>query len=379
VKASFKRVEGTRARQFDEGRHADELTTVAPNAEPPVFGAPRSKRSLVVTSQDSYVQSWWVGTVGVGNPPQNFQVLFDTGSSLFWVMDKTCSACSASNHTVYDSSKSSAYSTCSNCIPLHAGYAYGAADGFQGTDEFVLQGSNGSISLAIMGMGVGQANSVGNVGNPVDWPSWVSGVLGLGWLTTAPASPVMWAMKAGVFQPNLFTAYLKSDGSGGQITFGGLDTTNCGAVQGYVPLTVLSNWQFNISMLGIQSTLMQSNAPAYVDTGAWLILGNVTVVDQIAVYVGATWDSTNKWYTIGCNKQYPPVSFVINNVYYYVTYKALTRGYSPTGTGQCIFNINHIPDGMGVQWMLGDPFIQQFCTIFDVDNKRLGFAPAHGM
>ncbi|KAK5964716.1 Peptidase A1 domain-containing protein [Trichostrongylus colubriformis] len=30
--------------------------------------------------------------------------------------------------------------------------------------------------------------------------------------------------------------------------------------------------------------------------------------------------------------------------------------------------------GFGPQWILGDPFIRQFCNIYDVGNKRIGFA-----
>jgi len=389
--ASFKRMEGTRERLSRQGlisewealRASGQINglKIAPS-ENPVFDAPRSKRSVVVTSQlNDYFDSWWIITVGLGSPVQYIPVLFDTGSSIFWVMDKSCSTCS--NHTLYNSSQSSVYSNSSNGSPFSVGYAMGNVAGFQGNDEFVLQGGNGSISMAIMGMPVGQANNVANAAT--NWPSFVSGVLGMGWLTTAPASPVMAAMSWGVFQQSLFTAYLATDGpytngqAGGQITFGGVDTTNCGAVQGYVNLTVESNWQFNIDMLGIQSTLMQSNAAAYVDTGTYAILGNATVVAQIAAYVGATWNSSMGSYAVGCSAQYPPVSFVINGIYYQVTYKVLTRGYSPTATGQCPFNINAIPANMGVQWMLGDPFIRQFCTIFDVGNKRLGFAPAKGV
>lgn len=30
--------------------------------------------------------------------------------------------------------------------------------------------------------------------------------------------------------------------------------------------------------------------------------------------------------------------------------------------------------GLGPDWILGDPFLRQFCNIHDVKNKRIGFA-----
>jgi len=32
--------------------------------------------------------------------------------------------------------------------------------------------------------------------------------------------------------------------------------------------------------------------------------------------------------------------------------------------------------GFGLSWILGDPFIRQYCNVFDLGNKRIGFAPA---
>ena len=40
----------------------------------------------------------YYGLLQIGTPPQDFEMLFDTGSSWMWVADKTCTSCS-SNHT----------------------------------------------------------------------------------------------------------------------------------------------------------------------------------------------------------------------------------------------------------------------------------------
>ena len=358
-----------------EGRHAEFEALVSARQH-------RSKRGIVVSSPlRDFWDGYWTTTVGVGNPPQYFQVVLDTGSANFWVMDRACTS-GCAGHVTYNSAASSSYSR--NGAPLNLTYGTGYANGFQGVDQFVLQGGSGSISLAIAGIPFGQITDVNEQNTAV------SGILGLGFQSIAinnMLSPVMWAMSAGVFQQGLFTAHLATKGAtgaggviGGQVTFGGLDTQNCGPVIGYAPLTAQSYWQFSLDRVGVGSRFYSANASVAIsDTGTSLIAGPSAVVEQIASAVGATWNSSMGAYTVWCNAAYAPVNFVINGVTYPVSYKALTIGYSSAGTGKCMFGMSPIGGGSDIQWIVGDSFIRQYCTVYDVANKRLGFAKANGM
>ena len=65
------------------------------------------RRLESVIPLNNFFSSQFVGTVGIGTPPQHFEVVFDTGSADVWVPLDTCKTCGT--HTLFNPSKSSSY------------------------------------------------------------------------------------------------------------------------------------------------------------------------------------------------------------------------------------------------------------------------------
>ncbi|NXI70330.1 PEPC protein, partial [Anseranas semipalmata] len=55
------------------------------------------------------LQSSYFGEISIGTPPQNFLVLFDTGSSNLWVPSALCQTAACGNHAKFNPTASSTF------------------------------------------------------------------------------------------------------------------------------------------------------------------------------------------------------------------------------------------------------------------------------
>jgi hypothetical protein len=66
--------------------------------------------SNILMALTNFKNSQYIGSIFIGNPPQKIKVIFDTGSSNFWITSKLCNDPGCLMHNGYNSNKSSTHS-----------------------------------------------------------------------------------------------------------------------------------------------------------------------------------------------------------------------------------------------------------------------------
>uniref|UniRef100_A0A7E4UWB0 Peptidase A1 domain-containing protein n=1 Tax=Panagrellus redivivus TaxID=6233 RepID=A0A7E4UWB0_PANRE len=364
---------------------------------------------------NDYEDLEYVGNITIGTPAQTFLVILDTGSANLWVPDTTCGAggggsdcpdycsdetfceflcdqsCCSSKKSLpaapkanacstkhkFDSSKSSTYQKDGTSWNIQ--YGTGSASGFQGLDTIAF-GDAGTTQLTVPKTTFGQATSIASffAQDPID------GILGLAFTSLAVNNvvpPLINAINQNLLDKPLFTVYLQEKGAvdnvpGGVYTYGAVDTQNCGAVIAYQKLSSATYYQFKMDAIGVGSYSSSTGWDVISDTGTSFIGGPQDVTDALAKAVGATYDDNYGTYFADCKSSFTGVTVTIGGKVYTISSKQVLVD---AGNGQCEFAFFPFDfGGYGPAWILGDPFIRQYCQVYNIGEKSIGFAPANG-
>uniref|UniRef100_A0A8C5SHG3 cathepsin E n=1 Tax=Laticauda laticaudata TaxID=8630 RepID=A0A8C5SHG3_LATLA len=178
----------------------------------------------------------YFGQISIGNPPQNFTVLFDTGSSNLWVPSIYCVSKACVEHSRFHPSQSSTYTEVGTPFSIH--YGTGSLRGIIGMDQ--VEG------LTVVNQQF--AESVSEPGNTF-LDSEFDGILGLAYpsLAVDGVTPVFDNMMAqNLVDLPIFSVYMnrKSYSSvGGELIFGGYDETYFSGNLNWIPVTKQGYWQ----------------------------------------------------------------------------------------------------------------------------------------
>ncbi|XP_038675281.1 pepsin A-like [Scyliorhinus canicula] len=318
----------------------------------------------------NHIDMEYYGRISIGNPPQSFTVVFDTGSSNLWVPSVYCSQASCTKHRRFDPSRSSTYHSNNQAVSIQ--YGTGAMVGILGYDTVSIS------NMMIRDQEFGLATS-----EPGGFYSYMTfdGILGLAYpsLASGRATTVFHNMVAqNLLDQPLFSVYLTRGygESGSEILFGGIDSSHYTGQIRWVPVTREVYWQVNIDRITINGQIVacDGGCPAIVDTGTSFLTGTNSAIDTIQEYIGAS-GSQNSAASIDCSKlgSMPDVVFTINGMDFPLSPQVYTLQESFYGRNICY---SGFAGGAAGLWILGDVFIGGYYTIFDHGNNRLGFAQA---
>ncbi|XP_069495855.1 pepsin A-like [Ambystoma mexicanum] len=309
----------------------------------------------------NYMDTTYYGTISIGTPPQNFNVIFDSGSANLWVPSTSCTSSACSNHNEFNPSSSSTFQATSQSLSI--GYGTGSMTGVLGYDTVQVGGL--TVTNQVFGLAYTEADFFSQM--PFD------GILGVAYPSIASdgATPVfdnMWSQ--GLLSQDLFSVYLSAnEASGSVVIFGGYETSYYSGAMNWIPLSSQGYWQITVDSVTMNGNVIACNGgcQAIVDTGTSLIAGSSSGVANIQNAVGAYQDSNGE-YVVNCNSvgSLPDMVFNINGVQYPVPASAyINQNY-------CTLNVQQTPVDL---WILGDVFIREYYVVFDRTNNYVGLAP----
>uniref|UniRef100_A0A914E2G5 Peptidase A1 domain-containing protein n=1 Tax=Acrobeloides nanus TaxID=290746 RepID=A0A914E2G5_9BILA len=303
----------------------------------------------------------FVVNVTIGTPKQQFIVQLSIQNNGLYIQDKSCS--NYCNHT-FDSSKSSTYRFVSQNTSGDYNYTIGQDIVNLGLSPNLLPIPNtifeqDTISYyadGVLGLGLGNTGGLGLIGNNL--PILVN------------------AYNQGVVDQPIYTIYVRKNiqnGDAGVITYGGVDSTNCGSMIAYQPLANYENYIIEFSDISYGSYANSSTYTTIVDSTYDGISGPASVIDSMAKVVGAT-PNQIYYYQVDCDKKLPSFTFMIGGKQYTIdsNHQIGAKNTKFPLTNMCEWKFfRYSEDGL---WMFGGPFAKSYCNIYDPGNKRVGFA-----
>ncbi|XP_077874720.1 gastricsin [Ictidomys tridecemlineatus] len=320
----------------------------------------------------SYMDAAYFGEISIGTPPQNFLVLFDTGSSNLWVPSVYCQSQACTTHPRFNPSESSTFSTNGQTFSLQ--YGTGSLTGFFGYDTLTVQ----SIQVPNQEFGLSEQE-------PGTFFVYMKfdGIMGLAYpaLSSGGATTALQGMlRVNALSSPMFSVYLSNQqGSedGGAVIFGGVDESLYTGQIFWAPVTQELYWQISMQEFYVgeeASGWCSQGCQAIVDTGTSLLVVPKKHLSSLLQTIGAQEDQYGQFF-VNCNdvQNLPTFTFVINGVQFPLPPSA----YILNEDGYCSVGLESIDmtleDGQPY-WILGDVFLRSYYSIFDLANNRVGFA-----
>ncbi|KAI0318418.1 acid protease [Amylostereum chailletii] len=306
----------------------------------------------------------WYGKISVGTPAKSFTVDFDTGSSDLFLPGTDCDS-SCSGHATYDPSSSSSSTALNKDFSLSYGDG-STVSGDQYTDTVSIAG------LTAKAQTLGAAKTYSSGFESSNFPA--DGLLGMGFKSISDYNadpPFQSFIAAGATDSPVFG--FKLSDSGAELYLGGTNSKLYSGDFTYVPVTQEGYWQVALDAFSVNGDSVVSSTSSIIDTGTTLIIGDTASVKSVYAQIDGSKASDDGTYTIPCDFS-TPVSITFAGKEFSIDPSTFTVGQASSGSSDCVGGLAGDDDIGSEFWIVGDVFLRNVYTAFDVGNSQVGFA-----
>ncbi|XP_068163604.1 nothepsin [Antennarius striatus] len=338
-------------------------------------GAPSLQLGRYSEKIYNFMDAQFYGQISLGNPQQNFSVVFDTGSADLWVPSSYCVSQACASHQRFRAFDSTSFHHDGRTFGIH--YGSGHLLGVVARETLKIG------NLTVLDQEFGE--SVYEPGATFVMAKF-DGILGMAYPSLSeilgkPAFDNMMDQKT--LEKPMFSFCLRG-GAGrgdphGELLLGGADEALYTGPINWVPVTSKGYWQIKMDSVAVQgvSWFCPRGCQAIIDTGTSLIAGPTMDILRLQQLIGATPTNIGE-FVIDCARlsSLPHVTFVLGGVEYQLGAKHYIKKEMFGDRELCFsgFQAVDIVSAEGPLWILGDVFLTQIYSIFDRGQDRVGFA-----
>lgn len=308
-----------------------------------------------------FFNTQFVGQMSVGTPPQEFTVMFDTGSSNIWIPTVACNNFECKTYKRFNPHASSTAKVY-NDDSVSIAYGIGEIKGILMQDIISLSGLT-IENIDFLGLETMQ-----------DMPSnQFDGLIGMAFpaLASGGIETFLEYATGEQLMEGGFSMYL--NGNDSYLILGGVDSDLGESEFVYYDLISEEYWTISANSISFNGEILQAplgGIEAIVDSGTSLLVLPPTVINKIKSVIGL--EST--YFPCTEAQKFPDIVFNIQGT----DYKIPSELYVIQEGSTCVLGVY---SSKGIlennrQIILGDVFLRAYYTHFDYENGRVGFTPA---
>jgi len=320
---------------------------------------------------ENFLNAQYYSEISIGNPPQKFKVVLDTGSSNLWVPSVECHSIACYIHPTYDHSASTSY--VANGTEFEIRYGSGSLSGY--TSKDTVRVGDLEIKEQVFAEAVSEPGLAFAFGR-------FDGILGMGYDTISVngiVPPFYEMVNQGLVDDPVFAFYLAdkdAEGTGSEVTFGGIDESKYKGDLIKLPVRRKAYWEVRLDAMKFgKDKLELDNTGAILDTGTSLIAVPSDLAELLNKEMGAK-KGFNGQYSIECNRraELPDMTFTLHGHDFTIT----AYDYILDVSGSCIsaFMGMDFPETVGPLVILGDAFLRKWYSVYDLGSHTVGLAAA---